>query len=244
MMENQLLGADRADRNQGRRRRRGAIDERFLPQPKLVFMRERQSFKRLASYEAWAWFQAMTYWIPGRIGWIVRRALYGPFFQRADRAWHIAEFCSIQPPNRFQIGYRSVLSRFVVINAQGGVILGDYSGIGPFSQVITVTHQIKNLKDVPWGEQPRILETAPVIIEPHVWVGAGCIILPGVRIGPNAVVAAGSTVTRDVPPFTLVGGVPAKVIRKLDAIPEGEYLFGSTATQESDTRHSNVQPGV
>jgi len=207
------------------------IDESLLPPAQLIPEGHRRSLKRAVYYEAWAWFQAMTYWIPGRVGWIVRRILYSPFYQRAGRGWHVAEFCSVQPPNRFQIGYRSVLSRFVVINAQGGVILGDYSGIGPFSQVITVTHQLKNIDGVPWGEQPRLLQTAPVIIEPHVWVGAGCIVLPGVRLGPNAVVAAGSTVTRDVPPYTLVGGVPAKVIRRLDEAPEDTFLFNQAANE-------------
>ena len=56
--------------------------------------------------------------------------------------------------------------------------------------------------------------TAPVTIEDHVWIGAGCRILPGVTIGQNAVVAAGSVVTKDVPRGSLVGGNPAKVLRE------------------------------
>ena len=57
--------------------------------------------------------------------------------------------------------------------------------------------------------------TAPVIIENNVWITVGVIILAGVRIGEGSVVAAGSVVTRDIPPNSLAAGIPAKVIRKL-----------------------------
>ncbi len=190
------------------------MDESRLPPPGLIPFEARRSLPRAAYYEAWAWYQAMLYWIPGRIGWIMRRILYRPFFQRAGRGWHVAEFCSIQPPNLFQIGNYSAVSRFATINAQGGVILKNYSGIGPFSQVISVNHVFKKEKDthLPYGMQPRILETKPIVIEDNVWIGAGCVILPGVRIGPNAAIMAGSTVHKDVPPYSLAGGVPARVV--------------------------------
>jgi len=57
-------------------------------------------------------------------------------------------------------------------------------------------------------------EPGPVIIEDDVWIGARVIILAGVTIGTGAVIGAGSVVTRDVLPFTIVGGVPAKLIRE------------------------------
>jgi acetyltransferase-like isoleucine patch superfamily enzyme len=55
-----------------------------------------------------------------------------------------------------------------------------------------------------------------VILEDHVWLGAGATILKGVTIGHDSVVAAGAVVTKDVPPNTLVAGVPAKVVRHVD----------------------------
>lgn len=59
-------------------------------------------------------------------------------------------------------------------------------------------------------------ETLPVYIKKGAWIGAGAILLPGVTIGECSVVAAGAVVTEDVPSFSLVGGVPAKIIRKLN----------------------------
>ena len=63
----------------------------------------------------------------------------------------------------------------------------------------------------------KLIETklAPIIIEEGAWVTVGAIILPGVTVGINSVVAAGAVVTKDVPPYTVVGGVPAKVIKHL-----------------------------
>lgn len=77
--------------------------------------------------------------------------------------------------------------------------------------IITRNHEFKNIC-VPMNKQgdtsPR-----PVIIEDDVWIGARVIILPGVNIGKGAIIAAGAIVTRDVEPYSIVGGVPAKVIR-------------------------------
>jgi len=56
---------------------------------------------------------------------------------------------------------------------------------------------------------------APIIIKKGAWVTVGAIILPGVTVGENAVVAAGAIVTKDVPPYTLVGGIPARIIKNL-----------------------------
>jgi len=60
------------------------------------------------------------------------------------------------------------------------------------------------------------LRTAPVVIEDGVWLGEGCVILKGVTVGERAVVGANAVVTKDVPPFTVVGGIPARVIRDID----------------------------
>ena len=95
---------------------------------------------------------------------------------------------------------------------QGNVTIGTSVAIGPHTRIVTDTHDI--------GAPTRRAGTGrkePVVIEDGAWIGASVTILPGVTIGRGAVVAAGAVVTRDVSPNTLVAGVPAKVIRKLDS---------------------------
>ena len=209
------------------------IDESLLPPPKIIEFENRRDIGPLLGYEAWAWYQTIFNWIPGRLGWLIRRLAYKPFFQRAGIGWHIGEFSSIQRVNHFQIGHKCAIGRFSVINAIGGVILGDYSGMGPFVQLITATHNFRKQKDtdLPYGAQPRVLETAPIVIEPNTWIGASTIVLPGVRIGTNSVVAAGSVVHRDIPSYAMVAGVPAKVVwqksKEEYEAGEGEFVLRS-----------------
>lgn len=93
-------------------------------------------------------------------------------------------------------------------NAQ--ISIGDHCALGPRVRVMSATHNYRQL-DLPDS-------AASVIIGHHVWIGAGATILPGVQIGDGAVVAAGSVVTKDVAPFCIVAGNPARFIknRELD----------------------------
>lgn len=63
----------------------------------------------------------------------------------------------------------------------------------------------------------KLVQRAKIIVEDDVWIGAHVTILPGVRIGRGAIIGAGAVVTKDVPPFTIVAGVPARIIRTLDS---------------------------
>ena len=94
--------------------------------------------------------------------------------------------------------------------AQGGIRIGSGVQIGPRVQFETVSHGLSNLPG-----RGRGFTTAPIVVEDGVWVGAGAIILQGVTIGRGAAVAAGAVVNRDVPPETLAGGAPARVLRSL-----------------------------
>lgn len=99
----------------------------------------------------------------------------------------------------------------VLITTDGGVSIGDRTLVGYRTQIISSNHVIPSKPE-------RIFETGrvskPVTIGSDAWIGASCIILPGVTIGDGAVVAAGSVVTKSIPPYTIVGGVPAHVIRE------------------------------
>jgi acetyltransferase-like isoleucine patch superfamily enzyme len=92
----------------------------------------------------------------------------------------------------------------------GGLDIADDVMIGPNVSIITSGHALE-------PSQRRITTIGkPIVIEKNVWIAAGAIIIGGVTVGENSVVAAGSVVTKDIPPSTLVGGNPAKVIRPIN----------------------------
>lgn len=82
--------------------------------------------------------------------------------------------------------------------------------MGPDVVILTHTHNIDRV-DIPMGKQGS--RVARVIIGDDVWIGMRSIIMPGVKIGNGAVIGAGAVVTKDVPDFAIVGGVPAKIIK-------------------------------
>ena len=91
----------------------------------------------------------------------------------------------------------------------GGLEIGDDVMIGPNVSLITSGHPVE-----PSRRRDGVI-AKPIVIERNVWIGAGATIIGGVTIGENAVVAAAAVVTRNVPPNTLVGGNPAKIIRAI-----------------------------
>lgn len=111
-----------------------------------------------------------------------------------------APFVTIGPDTR--------INEYVHILGGGGVTIGRGVWIANHAAIISVTHPV----DVEYvSHHPE--ETRPVVIEDHVWIGSHAVILPGVRLGRSCVVAAGSVVTKDVPPYAVVAGVPATVKR-------------------------------
>jgi acetyltransferase-like isoleucine patch superfamily enzyme len=91
----------------------------------------------------------------------------------------------------------------------GGLDIADDVMIGPNVSIITTGHPIEP------SRRRACVIAKPIVIERNVWIAAGVTIIGGVTVGENSVVAAGSVVTRDVPPNTLVGGNPARVIRSI-----------------------------
>lgn len=107
-----------------------------------------------------------------------------------------------------QIGKEVFINMDVMFTDLGGITLEDKVLIGPRANLITVNHALD-------PELRRGLILKPIHIEKNAWIGAGATILPGVRVGENAIVAAGSVVTKDVPANTVVAGVPAQHVRSL-----------------------------
>ncbi len=122
---------------------------------------------------------------------------------------HVYNFRGI-PHSGIKIGRNCLIGEYCVIRGQGGVNIGDRVYTSPFTQLLAVNHVFNDprLSFVDQG-----ITAKGITIEDDVWLGAGAIITDGVRVQKGAVVAAGAVVTKDVPPHSVVGGVPARVIR-------------------------------
>jgi acetyltransferase-like isoleucine patch superfamily enzyme len=96
------------------------------------------------------------------------------------------------------------------IQVRGKVTIGSHVMFGPNVSIFSENHGFADL-DIPMISQPTI--RGEVIIEDDVWFGARSLILSGVRIGKGSIIAAGALVTRDVPPYSIVAGVPGKIMK-------------------------------
>jgi acetyltransferase-like isoleucine patch superfamily enzyme len=106
------------------------------------------------------------------------------------------------------IGFNCHINENVFIQ---GADIGNYVMIAPDVAILSKSHAYNDL-NIPMINQGETEEQIPVI-EDNVWIGRRAIILPGVRLGSGCIIGAGSVVTRNIPPNTIVGGVPAKIIR-------------------------------
>ena len=116
------------------------------------------------------------------------------------------------PPFYTDFGKNITIGKDVFINSgchfqdQAGIEIGDGALIGHNVVLATINHDLD-------PKENRKNHYAPIKIGTHVWIGSNATILPGVTVGDYAVVAAGAVVTKDVPAMTVVGGVPAKVLK-------------------------------
>jgi acetyltransferase-like isoleucine patch superfamily enzyme len=128
---------------------------------------------------------------------------------------HVYNFRDL-PHAGITVGADSLIGEMNVIRGQGGVTIGDRVYTSPLVQIVAVNH-VYDDPARPFVEQGITAEG--IIIEDDVWIGSGAVITDGVRVGRGSVVAAGAVVTRDVPPHTVVGGVPARVLKEIVADP-------------------------
>ncbi len=123
-------------------------------------------------------------------------------------------------PKNIRIGDDSIIGENTVLDGRDQLIIGNHVDIASQVMIYNAQHNIHDPQFSP--------VTAPVIIHDYVFIGPRAIILPGVSIGKGAIVAAGAVVTKDVPPFTIVGGVPAKPIGKR-RLTNPHYRLGRAA---------------
>lgn len=102
------------------------------------------------------------------------------------------------------IGRNSRVNRDCTLDVRGGLRIGDNVSISPEVMILTAQH--------PLDDPEFRVATRPIVLEDHVFVGSRAIVMPGVTLGRGSVVAAGAIVTRDVPPFAIVAGMPARVV--------------------------------
>ena len=153
--------------------------------------------------------------------WLVRynSALAQPPSERhallCERLAHVGADAVIRPPFFCDFGYNIRLGDKVFVNYNcvildiNEVTIGDRTQIGPMVQIYAADHPRDAESRAAGLEFGR-----PVKIGADVWIGGGAIIVPGVTIGDGAVIGAGSVVTRDVAPGAIVGGNPARVLKK------------------------------
>lgn len=126
----------------------------------------------------------------------------------------VDETTTLFPPFTINFGKFTKLGKHVFINHGcsfldlGGITIEDHVLIGPQVKLVTENHPLN-------PEDRRGMLAKPILIKENAWIGAGATLLPGITIGKNSVVAAGALVTKDVPPDTVVGGVPAKILKSI-----------------------------
>lgn len=163
------------------------------------------------------WFHFITIatsWMPDLrpVLWL-RGFLLRPSFKICGGNLQVARHVTINFTNHVEIGRDVFLAAGCWLNAAGGIFLGDEVQLGPYSVLVTGDHtQI----DGSYRFGPSRI--APIRICDGSWVAAHATITKGVVVGRGALVAANSVVTREVPPFTIAGGVPARVIQKKSRI--------------------------
>jgi acetyltransferase-like isoleucine patch superfamily enzyme len=136
---------------------------------------------------------------------------------------HVYNFRDL-PHAGIRIGKDSLIGEYNVLRGQGGIEIGDRVYTAPHVQILAVDHVFAD-PGRPIVEQGITAEG--VCIEDDAWIGAGAVITDGVRIGRGAVVAAGAVVTRDVAPHSVVGGVPAHLLKSIEPgePPSGRSVY-------------------
>ena len=136
--------------------------------------------------------------------WWLRRLVYSSLGLKIGRGTSINMRPYLLGPGRFSIGEYSHINPGCLLYYRGGIEIGSFVSISHRVMLITGGHEVQSA-DFREDNQPSRIGN-------HAWIGAGATILKGVEIGEGAVVAAGAVVAKDVPAFSIVGGVPAQQI--------------------------------
>ena len=155
----------------------------------------------------WRWLFASC----GRVRFGTRLTILGTQnIHLADNVRLSTGVCLSARAGELHLGERVAISPYAQIGADGGkIVIGACTAIGPGAIIRAANHAYART-DIPIMDQGHTYGT--ITIEPDVWIGANAVITANVTIGQGAIVGAGAVVTHDVPPYSIVGGVPAKII--------------------------------
>lgn len=141
----------------------------------------------------------------------LRGKFWSLFLHSAGQNLQIMHNCRILAPGTVTIGNNVYINHNTDIYGQGGVEIGDHVLVGPNTNILSVNHAFDD-----WTQpiSTQGISTKKVIIEDDVWLCANVTVIPGVRIGKGSIIGANALVAKDVEPYSIMGGVPAKLIKK------------------------------
>jgi len=136
----------------------------------------------------------------------LRKAALRLLHARIGRRVTLHHGLECRAPWRLTIGEGTIIGDHAILDARGGIVLGNNVNLSSQVAIWTAQHDYRSP-----AFQANIL---PVVVQDRAWLSFRCTLLPGVTVGEGAVVAAGAIVTKDVEPYTVVGGIPARPIAK------------------------------
>ena len=149
-------------------------------------------------------------YLPGIEGFVLRSWLYRLIFKKSGQGLYIFPNCTLTFCNRISVGKRVAINVGCYFDGRGEIDIGSDVMFGPNCMIVSCEHGYAST-DIPMWKQP--ISYRKIVIGNDVWVGGGVSIKSGVTIGHGSVIAAGSVVVNDVEPYSVVGGVPAKVLK-------------------------------
>ena len=181
------------------------------------------------------WIESFIRYIPGQIGLFIRSFYFSRRLSKTFSNNRLETGLRIEYPKNLEIGsysyfgfdckiYASEFSKVkigcncsfnsnVMINARGkgSIVIGNNVLIGPKVVLRSSDHAFKSLKE---KIKNQGMDDGYILINDDVWIGSNCVLLKNITIGEGSVIAAGAVVTKNVEPYTIVGGVPAKIIKR------------------------------
>ncbi len=158
---------------------------------------------------------ALVRGFPGFLGVALRYAVYKMLFKRLDGFAFVYAGARLDHVRGIEAGRAFSVNSGAFVSGRGGLTIGNGVLVGPNAVIVTTDHSF--VGDRPISEQGHL--SKPVVIGDDVWIGANATILAGVTLATGTVVAAGAVVGKDTEPYSIVGGVPARILGHREKAP-------------------------